>query len=293
MSETLSFLHDGTIGDVWARLPALKEYHKQTGKKCVYYLTNGQTVDYYPGATHPTRDENNKMVMLNPEMIDMIVPLLKAQPYIADAKIHEDEKIDVDLNRIRTSFVNQPYGMLSRWYFYVYPDLACDLSKEYIFIPETEKDFVKGKIIIARTERYNNNFVDYSFLKEYEDDLVFSGTIREYNNFCMNFDLNIKKLHVNNFLELAQAIKQSKGLISNQTQIFQIAEGLKTPRAVELCNYAPNVVPIGENAFDFYAQIGLECYFHKLNGTWEKYKEMHILKNPAVKDEVVVDKQVD
>jgi len=282
--ETKSFLHDGTIGDVWAAIPAIKEYCRQMDKKAIIYLTNGQKATYYDGATHPTRDSENNMVMLNEQVINMMIPLLKAQPYIKDAKIHNEELIDVDLNAIRHTFVNIPFGMLSRWYFYKFPELVCNLAEEYIFVPDAEKDFAKDKIIVARTERYLNDFISYSFLKEYEDDLVFVGTMREYNNFCMTFDLNIRKMVISNFLELAQALKQSKGLISNQTQIFQIAEGLKIPRIVELCAFAPNVVPIGDNAFDFYGQQGLEIYFHRINGTTEQY--IHKLKNPAIKSEV-------
>lgn len=285
MSGTLSFLHDGTIGDVWASLASIREYHKKTGKKAIMYLTNGQAALYYEGATHPTRNSEGVQVMLNEEMINMIIPLLRVQPYIEDAKIHNEEPIHIDLNTIRHTFINMPNHMLSRWYFYVRPDLACNLAEEYISVPHTNKDFASGKVIVARTERYQNPDINYSFLKDYEKDLIFAGTRKEFNLFCLNNDLDIPKLEVQNFLELAQALKQAKGLISNQTQIFQIAEGLKTPRAVELCRYAPNVTPIGEMAFDFYAQFGVEYYFHLFNGTDKEYlaayAESHKQENPA------------
>jgi hypothetical protein len=280
-SKTMTFLHEGTIGDVWASLPAIKQCYKMTGKKATLYLVNGQKAHYYEGAIHPTKNKEGSMVMLNMKMIKMMIPLLKAQEYIEDATVWKDEPIQVDLNKIRETFVNMPNHSLSRWYFYVFPDLACDLSKKYIKVPDTEKDFAKGKIIVARTERYQNLTIDYSFLKKYQKDLVFSGTELERIIFNARFGLKLKQIAIKNFLELAQAIKQSKGVLSNQTQIFQIAEGLKTPRIVELCRIAPNVEPIGENAFEFYAQEGLEYYFHKLNGTLDEYKE--ILKAPLKK----------
>lgn len=272
-SNTISFLHTGTIGDIWASLPAVKERHRQTGKKAIFYLVNGQAATYYSGATHPTRsdDGNNIMVMLNKKMVDMIIPLLKAQPYIEDAREYNNEPITINLSAIRDTFVNMPYHSLSRWYFYKFPDLACDLSKQYIEVPETKIDFAKNKIIIGRTERYLNTEINYSFLKPHEDKILFAGTELEHGLFCLRFGLNIKRLIINDFLELAQSLKQCKFLLSNQTQIFQISEGLKTPRVVELCSYAPNVEPIGENAFEFYAQNALEYYFHRLNGTLEGY----------------------
>lgn len=264
MENTTSFLHAGSIGDVWASMPAMKEFYRKINKKVVLYLQNGQEAFYYEGATHPTRNKDGKMVMLNEQMINMMIPLLKEQDYIADARIWNGEEIKVDLNLIRKSFVNMPQGSLSRWYFLVYPDLACDLSKQYIEVPDSDKDLAAGKLIVARTDRYQNPNIDYSFLRKYEGDLIFSGTNDEYARFCMQFKLNIPKLNVKDFLELAQALKQAKGLLSNQTMIFQIAEGLKTPRIVELCNSAPNVIPVGEKAYDFYHPEGLEWYVEEL-----------------------------
>lgn len=273
-------LHIGTIGDVWASLPALKEYHRKMGKKIILYLANGQIATYYAGATHPTRsdDGTDEMVMLNKKMINMMIPLLKAQPYIEDAKIHKDEPISLNLNKIRETFVNQPYHSLAKWYFYIFPDLMCDLSKPYIEVPDTKHDFAKDKIIIARTERYLNGNIKYSFLKKYQKNIVFAGTDLEYRLFKARYYLNIPRLKINDFLELAQAIKQSKGVISNQTQIAQICEGMKTNRAVELCSFAPNVDFVGENGYEFYAQDGLEYFFHKFNGTEKEYLQEYMMK---------------
>ena len=273
MEQTTNFSHTGSIGDCHASIPAMREHYRKTGKKINLYLTAGIKAEYYDGAVHPTKNENGEQVMLNEAMIKMMIPLYKEQEFINDCKLDEGEKIDIDLGLIRDTFVNMPYGDLRKWYFYIYPDLACDLSKQYIFVPDLDTDIAKGKIVVARSERYRNDRIDYSFLKPYEDDLVFSGTMREYNNFCMQFDLNIRKLNITDFLQLAQILKQSRGLIANQTMITQIAEGLKIPRIVELCSFAPNVYLVGENAYEFYAQQGLEYYFHVLNGTVDKYFE--------------------
>lgn len=271
--QTSSFLHSGTIGDVWASIPAMREFHRQTGKKIILYLENEHPAHYYEGATHPTRSNDGAMVMLNQKMIDMMIPLLKCQSFIEDVRVWNQEEIKIDLNLIRTTFVNLPWGCISRWYFYIYPDLTCDLAAKWLEVPDGEKDICKGKILINRTERYTNTNIDYSFLKPYEDDCVFLGTMREYNIFCMTFDLNIRKGNVSSFLEYAQAVKQSKFYVSNQSQGFQLAQGLKHPRILELCASAQNVIPIGENAYDFFHQRGLEYCFHKLNDTLDGYIE--------------------
>jgi hypothetical protein len=125
--------------------------------------------------------------------------------------------------------------------------------------------------MITRSERYTNPSLDYSFLKPYEEDLLFCGTQREWNSFCMSYDLNVRKLNISNFLDLAQAINQCRFHITNQTQAFQLSEGLKVPRMLEICSYAANCIPIGEHAFDYQNQLGMEYAFHALNGTTELF----------------------
>lgn len=275
MNKTWTYSHEGTIGDIWASLPAVKTGFEKHGRKGIYLLMKDIPAQYYDKAFHPTKAADGSQVKLNQQMIDFIIPLLKAQSYIEDARVHDiKDEVRVRLQAVNETFVNMPNHSLSKWYFYVYPDLTCDLSIPYISVPDTNVDFeTKGKVVISRTERYRNEDVDYSFLKKYEDSLIFSGTMREYNNFCMTNDLNIPKLHINNFLELAQALKQSSGLISNQTQIFQIAEGMKIPRAVELCSFAPNVCTQGANGFEFYSTYAAEYFLNEMLGTVDKFFE--------------------
>jgi hypothetical protein len=271
-----TFLHNGNSGDIIASLPALKEYYRQTNIKPFLYLQKDVEAFYYEGAVHPVKnDKTGKPVMLNDDMCKMLIPLLKAQPYIRDAKIWDEseiqyEDIACDLSQIREIPVGMPALSINRWYFYLYPDLACDLSKQWLFVPPTNKDYAKGKIVITRTERYQNG-ADYSFLKPYEDDLIFSGTMREYNNFRMSFNLEIRKLTVNTFLDLAHAINQCKFHITNQTMANQISTGLMHPSLLEVCDFAPNCIPIGADRYDFLHQPGLEYSFHKLNGTLDSY----------------------
>jgi len=282
--KTTNFLHNGSVGDVWSCIPAMREYYRKTGKKVNLYLARDMPAEYYEGAVHPTKSDSGEHVQLNAKMIEMMIPLLMAQPHIALAKLWEQEEIKIDLNEFRHTYVGMPSFSINRWYFYVYPDFACDLSKPWLVVPDASKDFSIDKILINRTERYRNDSISYSFLKHYEDDCLFIGTMREYNNFCMTYDLNIRKVNVSNFLEYAQAIKQSKFYISNQSQGYQLCQGLFHPSILELGAIAPNVIPIGEKMYDFFAQIGLEYYFHNLNGTYtesviEDFKERN--KKPA------------
>lgn len=260
-----TFLSSGNAGDAIGAIPAMREYYFKTGIKPILYLRKDVEAFYYEGAVHPVKNqETGKSVMLNQAMIDMLIPLFKEQPFFEDVKLWEGEKVWWDLDNIRETNVGMPALSLNRWFFYVYPDLACDLTKEWLTVPDTEKDLAKGKIIVTRTERYLNPNADYSFLKPYEDELIFSGTMREYNNFCMAYDLNVKKLNVDNFLTLAQAIKQSRFHITNQTMANQISTGLQHPAILEVCDFAPNCIIFGADRYDFLAQVGLEYYFNLL-----------------------------
>jgi len=62
MSEKITFLHPGNIGDCWAAIPAMREYYRKTGKKITVLLEKDRRAEYYEGATHPTKDENGNQV---------------------------------------------------------------------------------------------------------------------------------------------------------------------------------------------------------------------------------------
>lgn len=270
--ELTAFSHTGNIGDVWSSIPAMRQYHLKTGKNIRLYLIRDIYGEYYEGATHPTKDDTGRSVMLNTKMIEMMTPLLLEQGFIKEVvTITEEEYKTTDilchLEWVRESFVGMPHFPLQKWYSSIFPDLDFDLAEKWLEVPDSEKDLAKGKIIVTRSERYTNPMLDYSFLKPYEDDIIFCGTMREYNIFCMTYDLNIRKFNISNFLELAQAIKQCKFHISNQTQAFQLSEGLKTPRMLEACASATNCIPVGKDAFYYLNQIKLECDFHRLNGS--------------------------
>jgi len=210
----------------------------------------------------------------------MVKPLIEAQEFVEEFKIYCGEAFDIDMDKIRMEiFTNSPNGSLNRWPFYVYPQMACDLSGIYIQTDNANhfnsllrdnrtwfrSDDLYDTAIINFTPRYRNRFIDYHFLKQYESKIVFAGTEKEREAFCVEWGLNLPLLHVEDFKQLAAVIKSCKFFAGNASMCFQIAEGLKVPRILETYHVMPNVIPIGEKAFDFYHQGGLEYYFEKLN----------------------------
>lgn len=265
MGKKVRFKHCANIGDLLAALPSIKRYYELNGKKVTLCQQIDVEASYYQDADHPTK-KGNKKVMCNEEMLEMMRPLLTAQEYIEDVEVFGGQKVDVDLDVIRNkTFVNLPYGMIQSWVGLAYVDLAPDLSEAWINVEANE--VYKDKIVINLTERYRNRLISYFFLKEHQKNLIFAGTEEEHNFFCEDWRFNIPRLFVNNFLELAQIIKGCKFFIGNQSFCWGLAESLKSPRILEMCQAAPNCQPfIGKFSHGFYHQTGLEYaveYFNK------------------------------
>lgn len=261
--------HMANLGDIIASFAACKQYHKITGRKIVYCQCVDQLAAYYTGAVHPTLDSNGNQVTLNEKMFDMIKPLVECQEWCAGFERYNGQKVDLNFDVIRgQTNVNMPHGMLSAWLFYAFPDLACDLSKPYLVLPKKKLPIereVKDKIILNFTERYRNNVSDYFFLQGYAPDLVFAGTEREHFLFCTRWNLNIPRLQVDDFLQLAHALRACRFMMGNQSFNWNIAEAMKTPRILEVCMYADNCQPfVGENSFGYFWQPGPEYYFRRL-----------------------------
>ena len=262
--------HLANLGDIVATFAACKKYYEVTKRKIVYCQQVDTLAAYYQGASHPTLDASGNMVTLNQKMFDMVKPLVECQEWCESFEVYKGQKIDLNFDVIRgQTNVNMPHGMLAAWLFYAFPDLATDLSVPYLTLPTVKNHpvikQVKDKVLVNFTERYRNNMIDYFFLQAYAPDLVFAGTDKEHFLFCNRWGLNIPRLEVNNFLELAYAIKNCRYMLGNQSFNWNIAEAIKTPRILEVCGYADNCQPnIGANSYGFFYQVGAEYYFRKL-----------------------------
>ncbi len=268
-------LHCVNPGDLIGAMGALKKYWEVTKRKVIVSQSTQQLAAYYSGAVHPTVNEKGENVCCNMPMWEMLKPLVESQEYIHSFEVYQGQKIDLDFNVIRgKTFVNMPNGSLQNWVTLAYPDLAFDLSKAWIELkdkcPTHIKKQVSNKIIINFTERYRNPIIDYFFLKNYSPDLIFSGTEKEHFLFCSRWNLDVPHLKVDNFLELAYAIKECRFILANQSFNYNISEAIKKPRILELCQYAQNCIHgVGEHSYGFFHQVGLEYYFRKF---FNKYK---------------------
>ena len=263
--KLIHFKHSANSGDLVAAMAGVKKLCEERGAKAVIHQRLNMPAFYYQGASHPTKSSDGVEVCMNAKMYSMMVRLLGAQDYIDSCVVWQGEKVDFDLDEIRNHFVNMPYGNIQRWYGYVYPQMFCDLSKSWI--KKHDKAFIDGSddtIVINFTSRYRNPEITYYFLKEYEDRLLFVGNDVEYETFCKEWNLDIMRAHIDDFLELSELLSDCKFFLGNQSMCYNIAEAMKIPRIVEACSFAPNCTPHGADGYEFYHQPALEYFFKQL-----------------------------
>ena len=249
--KELSILHSGHSGDIINALPVIKELSKT--HLCNLYININKPLNriYY---NHPGKD-----VFINEKIFKMLLPLLKSQNFINKIDRHKSEKIDINFDIFRELPINISFDNLR--YSFQIAGIQPDIDTPYLEVDSHEK--IKNKIIVQRTFRYRNQFINYKFLNNYKE-IYFVGTLNEYKDLKQDVK-NLIYYDCKDFLEMAQIIKSSKFFIGNSSVGFPIAEALKTPRLLESCPYFPAALPHGKNAYDFYYQAHFEKFFKILN----------------------------
>ena len=251
--KEISFLHSGHLGDVINALPVLKELSKKS--KCNLYLQKEKNLE----ADAVNYKHKGDKIYMTDRMVNMILPLLKNQDYINQVEIFNNQKIDIDLDLFRKIPMNFNLDEV-RWYFHL-TGVHVDLSKQYLFADEHK--LIRKKIVIMRSTRRKNTFINYKFLRDF-DEVLFLGLQDEYDDLKKEIP-NLNFYDCKNFLEAAEIIKSSKFFIGNSSFGFTIAEGLKVPRIMESYPDFPVIYPNGGLGYDFYFQKHFEKICKKLN----------------------------
>lgn len=265
--KLVTLLHTFPAGDLLSLLPGLRQVSKDNDCKWIIYQRVNQPYGVhgaYLNAKYSIFDEAGEPVMMNMEVFKALRPLLLAQDYIEDFREWDGQPVDFNFDLLREGTTTMPGGCINRWPMYIWPDMATDLSKESITIPYKIDQRVIGKILINRTERYNNTLISYNFLKQYRNKVMFVGLPNEHEVFCKQNKLDIPRLEAADYLEIATALYNCKVYIGGQSSIFQVAESLKIPRILEVCNSIPNVIGSGPGFYDFLTQKCLEYYVDRL-----------------------------
>ena len=249
--KKITFLHSGHLGDLIYALPVIKELAKD--HECCFYIQANKImpVEYYK---HPAG-----YVFIDDRMLNLFLPLMREQKFIHKVEKYDGQDIDINFDLFRELPVNIHFNS-PRWYFHI-SGIQVDLSYPYLDVKP--HDEIKNKIVIHRTFRHRNQFINYKFLENY-DDLVFLGTKDEYEDLKKDVK-NLKIYDCKDYLDMARVIKACKFFIGNQSVAYPMAEALKVPRILEAEPNFPVVQPIGKNAFDFYYQPHFEKWCKYLN----------------------------
>ena len=248
--KEISFLHSGHSGDIINVLPILKELSKTHICK-LYIQLDLPTTIHYPD--HPAGQ-----FFSNKKIYNMLYPLLKKQSYLSVVDIYTNQDIDINFDLIkklpiRLLFDSMKYGSHVS-------GVQPDLTKTFLNVNDHHK--LTNKIIILRSLKHQNHFINYKFLNEYKD-VYFVGTFNEYENLKISIsDLNFYECE--NFLEIAEIIKSCKLFIGNSSLGFTLAEGLKVPRLLEAYPWNSFQQVHGKDGYDFFFQPHFEKFFKLL-----------------------------
>lgn len=269
--KTISFKHSGNAGDIIYSLAGIQKVTGDLGMKADFTMWLDREARYYDGAVHPLGNKT-----LNDYMYENLKPLLEAQPYISTVDRYKGQKIQIDLDLVRQRDIGMPYGNIAYWYGYIFPDMLCDSSIPWLHVEEKYSE-LRNTIIVNRTQRYQNPHITYAFLRNCPEDVMFVGTHGEYELVKREIP-KMAYLEVDNFYDLACAIKSCKFFIGNQSMCFGIAEAIKAPRILEICTFAPNVIPSGPGpAGHYFSQQAFEWFV-------EDFRKKRAVKNVFSKE---------
>jgi len=248
-NKELSFLHSGRLGDLIYSLATIKELSKS--HKCKLYVQIEKPIL----GSH----DSSRKVFINKRCGDLILPLLRNQDFLDAVNIYKDEKIDINLDLFRDIPISLSFYS-SRWFSHI---CGININVENTFLSVKPHELIKKKIIVGRSSRYRNAYINYKFLKNTKN-LLCIGLKEEFQD--SKKDINDLEFHeCKDFLEMAEIIKASKFFIGNMSLQYIISEALKVPRLLEASPDFPAAFPVGPNAFDAYHQNHFEKFFANLN----------------------------
>lgn len=224
----MKFRHSGDYGDLFYALGVIRRFPSSPHRLCL--------VD---------RNQVPPRTNLLCFRAEVIAPLIRKQPYMESCECSE-EAVDLDFSHFREHYQRTHTLMWSQFEYAKirFPDLAVDRGSEPWITAKPDHHF-RGRVIIARSPRYNNDMMPWAkIVSYYGDRLLFVGIDAEYNNFCSAYG-TVDRLVIENYAMLADAMMGAALFIGNQSSPFSIAEGMKIPRILEVCLTNPDCIYAG------------------------------------------------
>lgn len=196
------FLFSGDHGDICSALPLIRT------------LGGGELIlapcDKIGGPREP----------MTPKRAAFLLPLLKCQPYITDARYEENPQgVTIDFSHFRAHCPHKRHELLTYWHARFIgiadPKATIRLDPWLTVQPSPES---RGKIVVARSLRYHNPKVSWRrTVDKYLDRLMFIGLPEEHEALQQRIGKVIPHRQVKDALEMAQLIAGSDLFIGNQS----------------------------------------------------------------------------
>jgi len=215
------------MGDVCLSLPVVLALSKVTGPVQMLFA------------------DRNSICKRILERLHTLAPLLESQPYVESVKPHSGEAVHWAAGEFRSYHTMTQSLAKSHLLHYEgqksLPKISVDFRAPWLFnIPADER--AKGKIVVQRTDRYNNpSFPWHQIVERYGSRILFVGSDREHKMFCSRFG-NCEYVHTKDLLEAASLVAGSDLFIGNQSCVAAIAAGLGHHRVIEICPWQPDVI---------------------------------------------------
>lgn len=179
-------------------------------------------------------------------LCELVIPLLKAQPYIKDARQYvAGDKVEWQSAKFREQghySIGETLLGAHRKHLVSTLGLGADIRGTEKWLTAIPDKRSQGKIVINRTARYRNPYMPWlDIVKHYSHRLIFVGLRHEWREFCGHFGY-VDFHPTASLLNAVQLIAGSELFIGNQSCAFACAEGLKHPRIQETSLEFPDCI---------------------------------------------------
>ncbi len=203
-------------------------------------------------------------------LLNFCGPLVSLQGYIQQCRMMEEgERPDWRSGGFRDERMHSRTSTLlsahlTHLNFITGMNLKVDVSKPWLKVEPSEESL--GKVIVNRTERYNNHTFPWKKIVEhYGERIIFVGHQHEHGIFCSKFG-KVAHRKTTDLLEVARLIAGSSLFIGNQSCAFAVAEGLKHHAIQETDPTIPDCIFIRDNVQHVHDG---ECFLPDVDGSGE------------------------
>jgi hypothetical protein len=260
----LNLKHSGRLGDIVYALPLVKTICENLGVSATFYILNDHVIEVHKSVFHPGMG-----LKVNQKLFDYIEPLLLIQTYIKEVVYCSTEQLPsefIDLDSFNHMGLNLMASGNQVWYRKAF-GIPVPIEKPWLKLDTVPSNTPKFNVLVNKSTRFFNERINYGFLNEF-DRVGFVGLDVEFTDFKKRNHLSkLEYVPTCSALDFAYLIQNSKMFLGNQSLGFAIAEGIKGPRAVEVFEPVPVVIPIGGHCIEYVytnqIQEFLENYFEK------------------------------